>query len=127
MSQQFDTNTRPFRAGAAVAQYALVQVEADGDVIANVLATRPIGVAQEAAFANQDLIPVKMLNASGTQKMIASVALTAGDPCFTAAAGKIGDTAQNARLVGVALEDAGADGDIIEVAVCPFGDDLDVA
>ena len=127
MSQQKDTNTITFTAGAAVAKFALVQVEADGHVITNVLATRPIGVAQADAFADGDLIAVKMLNASGTQKMIASVALTAGDPCFTAAAGKIGDTASTARLVGVALEDAAVDTDIIEVAVCPFGDDLDVA
>ena len=114
-------------AGAAIAKYALVQIEADGDVIQNVLATRPIGVAQTEAFAAGDVIDVKLLNASGTQKMIASTALTAGDPCFTAADGEIGDTASTARLVGIALEDAGADQDVIMVAVCPFGDDLDVA
>jgi len=127
MSQQVDTNTKTFTAGAAIAQFALVQMESDGDVITNVLATRPIGVAQEAAFADGDLVTVKMLNASGTQKMIAGVVLTVGDPCFTAAAGKVADSASTARLVGVALETSTADNDIIEVAVCPFGDDLDVA
>ena len=127
MSQQFDTGCIPMSAGAAIAKNALVQIEADGDVITNVLATRPIGVAQTEAFAAGDVIDVKLLNASGTQKMIASVVLTTGDPCFTAAAGKVGDTASTARLVGIALETSTADGDIIEVAVCPFGDDLDVA
>lgn len=127
MSQQFDTGCVPMSAGAAIAQYALVQIEADGDVITNVLATRPLGVAQKAAFAAGDVIDVKLLNASGTQKMIASAVLTTGDPCFTAADGKVGDSASTARLVGIALETSSADGDVIEVVVSPFGDDLDVA
>ena len=127
MSQQFDTGIIPMSAGAAILKYALVQIEADGDIITNVLATRPIGVAQEAALAAGDVIPVKLLNASGTQKMRCSTVITAGDPCFTAADGEIGDTASTARLVGVALETSTADQDIIEVAVSPFGDDLDVA
>jgi len=127
MSQQKDTGIVTFTAGAAIAKYALVQIEADGDVITNVLATRPIGVAQAAA-ANGELVPVKLLNASGTQKLIASVVITAADPVFTAAAGKVGDSASNARLVGLALETSTADGDVIEVVCGIFnGIDDDVA
>ena len=128
MSQQFDTGCVPMSAGAAIAKYALVQVEADGDVITNVLATRPLGVAQTEAFAAGDVIDVKLLNASGTFKIIASAALTTADPVFTAAAGKVGASAQNARLVGIALETSTADNDIIECVCGIFnGIDDDVA
>ena len=128
MSQHVDTGFVSFHAGAAIAKYALVQIEADGDVITNVLATRPIGVCMTEAFADQDVVNVKLLNGSGTQKLIASVVLTAGDPCFTAAAGKVGDSASNARMVGIALESSAADGNIIEVVCGIFnGIDDDVA
>lgn len=56
---------------------------------------------------------VRLANAGGTRKMVASGAITAGSPVFGAASGKIAST--GTVYEGIALETASADGDIIEV------------
>jgi len=55
--------------------------------------------------------------------MVASKAIAVGDTVYTAASGKISDTqATGAFEIGVALEAATADGEIIEVLRIGHGD-----
>ena len=62
------------------------------------------------------MIAVKLNSAPGTFKMIASEALAAGATVYSEASGKVQDTAQATSFqVGVAMEAATADGDVIEV------------
>lgn len=63
---------------------------------------------------------VKLNTASGTFEMRAGIAISAGANIFPAASGKISNVASGSPLctfIGVALEAATADGDIIEVAL----------
>jgi len=68
------------------------------------------------AFASGDVINVALFSKAGTLKMIASEALNAGVLVYSEASGKVQDTAQaTSYLVGIALEAATADNDVIEV------------
>lgn len=122
MSQYVDTNERTFTAAAAIPQYALVNFASTGKVSKNGLAERPVGIAMRAAFADGDEIPVKLLNGSGSFKGIASEALAVGATLYTESDGEVQDTAQATSLpVGIALEAATADGDIIEFLPLHYG------
>lgn len=121
MSQYFDTNTRPFVADAAIAQYARVVFENDGRVVTAGLTEVGIGIAMNPAFAAGDVIPVKLWNSAGTFKMIAVEALAVAATLYTEAAGKVQDTAASTSVpFAQALEAATADGDIIECALLPY-------
>lgn len=118
MSQQFDNGVVPMTADAAIAQYARVIFESDGRCVTAGLTEIGDGIAQEAAFAAGDVIPVKLWNSAGTFKMIAVEALAAGATLYTEAAGKVQDTAASTSFkFAKALQAATADGDIIECAL----------
>lgn len=122
MSQMVDTNAKTMTASAAISQYALVHLANTGKVASNGLAEVPVGIALNAALADGDLIPVKLLNGSGTFKGIAKEALAIGATLYTEAGGKLQDTAESTSLpIGIALEAATADGDIIEWMPLPYG------
>ena len=115
MAVFIDGPTKSFVASAAIAQFARVKVASDGTIATAVLADVEIGIAQQAAFAAGDVVTVRLRNASGTQKAIALAAITAGNAVFSAAAGKVSNTATGAYRLGTALETSAADGDIIEI------------
>lgn len=122
MSQYVDTNTRTFTASAAISQFALVTLANTGKIASTGLAERPIGVAMTAAFADGDEISVKLLNGSGSFKGIAKEALAVAAVLYTEAAGKLQDTAEATSLpVGIALEAATAENDIIEFLPLHYG------
>jgi hypothetical protein len=122
MSQYVDTNERTFTASAAVPLYSLVTFANTGKVAVTGLAERPIGVAMRAAFADGDEIPVKLINSAGSFKGIAVEALAIAATLYTEAGGKMQDTAASTALpVGIALEAATADGDIIEWLPLHYG------
>lgn len=122
MSQQVDGSYKSFVAGGAIAQYARVKLTA-GKLAAAGLTDKEIGIIQEATFADGDRVSVKLRTGSGTHKMIAAGAVTAGATVNTAASGKCDDavTATGFQL-GTALEAATADGDVIEVLYNAHGD-----
>lgn len=110
MSQFFETPTRPDTAAAAIGQY--LRVKTPGAVA--------LAGASDAALGTMDVpclaagpCTVRMRTAQGTRKMVASEAITAGNPVYAAASGKI--AADGSVQEGVALESATADGDVIEV------------
>ncbi len=122
MSQFVDTNTKSFEADGAIALHARVKMDADGKITAAGITDRDIGTAIQEAFAAGDVISVKLRSGAGTEKMIASAALTVADLVYTAASGKIGASASTAFLLGIALDTSAADGDIIEVLRNTHGD-----
>ena len=122
MSGQYCENgNKAFVNGAtAIARYTRVKLSSG--VLAVAGATdKDIGVLDRRAQAN-DYANVRLRTAEGTDCMIASEAITAGATVYTAADGKIGNTATGAFQVGTALEAATADGDVIEVLRNRHGD-----
>jgi len=123
MSQFVDTNTRTFVADEAIAIHLRVKLDSDGRVTIAGLADKDIGTALTPAYAAGDTINVKLRTGAGTHKMVAIEALAIGAELFTEANGKVQDTAASTSFrVGVALESATADGDIIEVLYNAHGD-----
>lgn len=119
MSQFNATGCKAFEADAAIGQYERVKLDSDGKITQAGLADRCIGVATREAFAAGDVIDVALYSKPGTMKMIAVEALAAGAVVYSEAAGKVQDTAAvTSYPIGVAMEAATADGDIIEVLPC---------
>lgn len=115
MSQFFDVGYKSFEADGTIGIYERVKLDSDGKVTQAGLADRCIGVACKAAVAG-DVIAVALYAKAGTMKMVAVEALAAGAVVYGEAAGKVQDTAAaTAYPIGIALEAATADGDVIEV------------
>lgn len=112
MSQEVRECTKTFTAGAALVQNRLVVISSG--VLAYADAYTPsIGTLEDTTFASGDLVGVRLLPGEGTFKMMASAAITSGAYVYQTANGKIDDV--GFIPVGIALEAASADGDIIEV------------
>jgi hypothetical protein len=123
MSQYVDGQTKTFIADEAIAINLRVKLDSDGKVTVAGLADKEIGTAVTPAFAAGDDVTVRLRTAAGTHKMIAVEALAVGATLYTEAAGKVQDTAQaTAFQIGIALEAAAADGDVIEVLYNAHGD-----
>lgn len=123
MSQFVDGQTKTFIADEAIAINLRVKLDSDGKVTVAGLADKEIGTAVTPAFAAGDPVTVRLRTAAGTHKMIAIEALAVGATVYTEANGKVQDTAASTSFqVGVALEAAAADGDVIEVLYNAHGD-----
>ena len=122
MSQFVETPTKMFTANGAIDQYRRVKLSS-GKVAVSGDTDRDIGTIERETFADGDPIAVRLMNAQGTRKMVASAAITAGVAVYGAASGKVSSTS-NENFIGTALEAAGADNDVIEVLVQVLGDDL---
>lgn len=118
MASFVDTNTKAFTAGAAIGQYLRV-VLSSGKLAAASASQQMLGTLEDASFADLDVRTVRLRTAAGTRKMVASEAITAGNPVYAAASGKI--AADGSVMEGIALEAASADGDIIEVMTASGG------
>ena len=111
-----DLPTRVFTAGEALAAYRLVflsnneVVLADGDSLLVIGSTGIDGAVADGADVN-----VRLWNASGTRRLTAGGAITAGEVVAIAAGGKVVEQTDETIIYGLALEAAAADGDVIEV------------
>lgn len=112
MSQFVDGCVKTFTTGAALAQFRRVYL-ASGVLQYADAYTPEIGTTETETFAASVAVGVRLRNADGTRKMVASAAITSGAYVYGAANGKIDDV--GFVPVGIALEAATADGDIIEV------------
>src|ERR1700742_4406776 len=112
MSLQFSAPTRSFASTAALNRYRRVTMTAG--VLAYAGANEVgLGVLEVTTTTDDEVGAVRLPTAEGTQKMVASGAITALTNVYAAASGKIASS--GSVKVGVALEAAGADGDVIEV------------
>ena len=112
MSQFIDGPTRQFTSNGAIAQY--LRVVLSSGVLAAAGATVPcIGTAEDPILAADTTGTVRLRNASGTRKMVASSAITLGNPVYASASGRVAST--GTVMEGIALEAAAASGDVIEV------------
>ena len=112
MSQYVEAPCRQFTAGAAIAKY--LRVKTPSSLAAAGAVDVELGTMENASLAANDVVSVRLRTAYGTQKMVASEAISAGANVYGAAGGKVSDTA-NGNFIGTALDAAGADGDVIEV------------
>lgn len=123
MSQYSDHNYKTFTADEAIAVHLRVKLDSDGKVTVAGLTDKEIGTAVTPSAAAGETISVKLRTGAGTHKMVAIEPLAVGATVYTEANGKVQDTAASTSFqVGIALEAAGADGDIIEVLYNAHGD-----
>jgi hypothetical protein len=123
MSQYDDSGYKAFKAAGAITIYDRVKLSAADTVDVAGLAEIEIGTAQNAAFAANDLVNVKLRTAPGTHKMRMKDTGSAAATVYTEAAGEAQFTATNtAYVIGIALEAATAENDIIEVLYNAHGD-----
>ena len=112
----------PFVAGEAIPAYRLVALGQDGNGSVEVnLADSgiPTGATEVNPTASGSMADVRLL-VSGQFILTASEAIDAGEPVKVAADGKVQDaTAGEYGVIGHALEDASANGDLIAVLVNP--------
>lgn len=121
MSQQTENPVISLEAAAAVGQYIRVKLDSNGKAAIAGVQEPAIGITQAAAAAGAQ-VPVRLLNAPGTLKMVANAAITARLPVYGTADGKIDDATgagNPGHCIGFALEAATAQNDVIEVLVLP--------
>ncbi|HVJ67579.1 MAG TPA: hypothetical protein VM510_06320 [Caulifigura sp.] len=111
MSQFVETATKTLVAGAAIAEHLRVKLTA-GEVAVAGASDPSIGTMEVACFAAGNCT-VRLATAQGTRKMVAAGSITAGNPVYAAASGKIASS--GTVLEGIALQAAGANNDVIEV------------
>lgn len=124
MSQYTEGAVRDFPNTAAIGKHLRVK-SASGVLAVAGLTDRELGTLEQAMFASSVAVnaPVRLRTAQGTVKMVAAGAITAFAQVNTAAGGKVDDAATATGYpVGTALEEATADGDIIEVLRNSHGD-----
>jgi hypothetical protein len=113
----YNTGSRAFTAGEALLEKRRVKIKAGTtttppEVEYADAGEQHIGIT-EADAALAEVVSVKLRTAQGSVEGVASEALAKGATLYGAADGKIADTSSGSAI-GVALEAATADGDVIE-------------
>jgi len=112
MSQFIAGPTRSFPNSAALNRFRRMVITAG--VLAYAGASVPgLGTLEVSTTTDDEVGSVRVWSAEGTRLMVALAAITAFNPVYAAANGKI--DASGTVVIGVALQSASADGDIIEV------------
>lgn len=112
MSQFVETPTRTYAVSSALAQFRRVKVSAG--VLAYAGSTdHDLGVLENPVVSGDTYAAVRLRTAQGTVKMVAVDAITAFNPVYAAANGKV--SASGTVLIGIAQEASTADGDVIEI------------
>jgi selenocysteine lyase/cysteine desulfurase len=117
MSQSVRAFEKSFLADNAVTAYNVVKVTSTGCDVATASSDAIIGVAQATCAAAEQAV-VRFI---GTTKVIASAAISAGAKLTATTAGKVvTTTTDHHNVIGIALEAAAADGDIIEALLVNY-------
>ena len=110
MSQYFETACRPDTAAGAIAQH--LRVKTPGAVVVAGVSDPSIGTMETACLAAGPCT-VRLVTAQGTRKMVVTDAITAGNPVYAAAGGKVAST--GTVVEGKAMESSTTENDVIEV------------
>lgn len=105
---------RTLTAAAALSAFSRIIVDSSGEAALASNNGLSIGVLQKDVAAD-DPAPVRLY--APTFMMMASGAITAGSQVYPAANGKVSGSQVTDAQVGVAIEAATADRDIIEIAI----------
>lgn len=119
MSQMVVTPTRTFAVSSALGQHLRVKLSAGVLALAGSTDVE-LGTLVDPVVTGDEVASVILRTAQGTRKMVASGSITAGNPVYAAASGKVAGS--GTVYCGTALEAAGANGDIIEVLPGPNTD-----
>lgn len=122
MTQYSEGPTKTFLSGAALGANLRVKLVA-GVLQSAGLTDEDLGVTENAVFAANVPVAVRLRTAGGTVKMIADGStILAGGNVRTAASGKVAVTnASGSRVRGMALEASSANNDVIEVLQASIG------
>lgn len=112
MATQVDGNVKSFTAGAALNPFLRVKLSS-GTVVVAGAGEEYIGVTQQEAASGAQ-VSVKLRSGSGTVKVTAAGAFSAGADLYGAAGGKVDDTVSGS-IQFMALDAATAADDIVEV------------
>lgn len=110
MSQFNDTGYRSVTLTETVGQYLRTNVA--GELCG--ITERGIGYATRAGVSG-DTVDVALHSKAGTIKVVAAAAISADAIVYSAASGKVSVSASTAYPLGIAMEAATADGDVIEI------------
>ncbi len=115
----YNEGIRTFTANGAIAAHTRVKPTAASTTVPCQVETagageQHIGVAEYAA-ATGTLVAVKLINFPGTVEMVAAEAIEVGDTVYGAASGMAKDTSDGSAI-GIAIEQATALNDVIEIA-----------
>jgi hypothetical protein len=119
MSQYVATPTRTFPVSSALGQHLRVKLSAGVLALAGSTDVE-LGTLENPVVTGDENGTVRLRTAQGTRKMVASEAITAGNPVYAAASGKV--AASGTVFCGNAIEAAGSNGDVIEVLPGPNTD-----
>lgn len=115
----FDNQQMTLPAGGDLAAYARVKLNTAGAVVAAGPTDPAIGTVDERGAVNGQYCGVRLLGLP--HNFIAAGAIEVGDICWAAASGKVNDVdAGSARVAGIALTAAGADGDELTLLMCDY-------
>lgn len=111
MSQRVCEPLKTLPVSGALGEYLRVKLSAGVLALAGSTDVE-LGVMEMPTFSGDTVGTVHLRTAEGTEKFVAVDAITAGNPFYAAANGKV--SASGTVLLGIALEDTSADGDIFE-------------
>lgn len=112
-------NIQSVTAGAAVSKFSLLQNSSGNAIVATAATQLIIGASQDTSADSGEKFPMYL--GGQVLKLTASAAIAAHVRVMATTGGKIATFSSGAGVysVGIALEAAAADGDVIEVWFCP--------
>lgn len=112
MSRQIEGCFASFAAAGALDAFTRVKLTTGGKITNAGSEERSIGITQHAATAADEMVSVKLINAGGTFMVKAAGAISQSAAVYASASGKVDNA--GTLVMGWAMEEATADGDIIE-------------
>jgi hypothetical protein len=114
MTTQLRSTSFSLEAAEAISRFQNVYINSSQKWAVATTTTPPAIATALDTVASGGTLAAELFSSGGSLKMIAAEAITVGSRVYQAAAGKVADTVAGAYM-GVALDAASADGDVIEV------------